>query len=198
MRPGKKLLVLDIDYTLFDHRSTAETGAELMRPFLHEFLTSAYKVKELCVCVRACVRPVLPYLIILRRESLKVNRMMRDCEDILLVRAWSRNLIKMSLHELFWTSCSLSVLKGHEVVHTTMWLPTIRKRNLVVLFLFFFARCRVGLSAGVISPNLLYRYGYGSASTFLFFSSSYLGRKGRSQGWSAPSCCLIVDTRNRP
>ena len=44
MRPGKKLLVLDIDYTLFDHRSTAQTGLELMRPFLHEFLTSAYKV----------------------------------------------------------------------------------------------------------------------------------------------------------
>lgn len=43
-RPGKKLLVLDIDYTLFDHRSAAETGNELMRPFLHEFLTSAYNV----------------------------------------------------------------------------------------------------------------------------------------------------------
>ena len=43
-RPGKKLLVLDIDYTLFDHRSVAETGNELMRPFLHEFLTSAYEV----------------------------------------------------------------------------------------------------------------------------------------------------------
>nr|CAG4648097.1 EOG090X0A5K [Moina brachiata]SVE93151.1 EOG090X0A5K [Moina brachiata] len=41
-RPGKKLLVLDIDYTLFDHRSAAETGNELMRPFLHEFLSSAY------------------------------------------------------------------------------------------------------------------------------------------------------------
>lgn len=41
-RPGKKLLVLDIDYTLFDHRSSAETASELMRPYLHEFLTSAY------------------------------------------------------------------------------------------------------------------------------------------------------------
>ncbi|GBP35634.1 Ubiquitin-like domain-containing CTD phosphatase 1 [Eumeta japonica] len=41
-RPGKKLLVLDIDYTLFDHRSVAETGYELMRPYLHEFLTTAY------------------------------------------------------------------------------------------------------------------------------------------------------------
>lgn len=43
-RPGKKLLVLDIDYTLFDHRSVAERGYELMRPYLHEFLSSAYRV----------------------------------------------------------------------------------------------------------------------------------------------------------
>ena len=42
-RPGKKLLVLDIDYTLFDHRSSAETGAELMRPYLHEFLSTVYE-----------------------------------------------------------------------------------------------------------------------------------------------------------
>jgi len=46
LREGKKLLVLDIDYTLFDHRSAAETGVELMRPFLHEFLTSAYAVRS--------------------------------------------------------------------------------------------------------------------------------------------------------
>lgn len=31
-RKGKKLLVLDIDYTLFDHRSTAENPLQLMRP----------------------------------------------------------------------------------------------------------------------------------------------------------------------
>ncbi|KAK7479164.1 hypothetical protein BaRGS_00029605 [Batillaria attramentaria] len=41
-RENKKLLVLDIDYTLFDHRSPAETPNELMRPYLHEFLTVAY------------------------------------------------------------------------------------------------------------------------------------------------------------
>ncbi|CAK9808187.1 Ubiquitin-like domain-containing CTD phosphatase 1 [Anthophora quadrimaculata] len=41
-REGKKLLVLDIDYTIFDHKSTAESGVELMRPFLHQFLTLAY------------------------------------------------------------------------------------------------------------------------------------------------------------
>ena len=44
LREDKKLLVLDIDYTLFDHRTPAETGAELMRPYLHDFLASAYEV----------------------------------------------------------------------------------------------------------------------------------------------------------
>lgn len=48
-RPGKKLLVLDIDYTLFDHRSSAETGAELMRPYLHEFLISAYENYDIVI-----------------------------------------------------------------------------------------------------------------------------------------------------
>ncbi|PKA47957.1 Ubiquitin-like domain-containing CTD phosphatase [Apostasia shenzhenica] len=41
-REGKKLLVLDIDYTLFDHRSPAENPLELMRPYLQEFLTAVY------------------------------------------------------------------------------------------------------------------------------------------------------------
>lgn len=42
-RPGKRLLVLDIDYTIFDHRTTAQSMVELMRPFLHEFLESAFQ-----------------------------------------------------------------------------------------------------------------------------------------------------------
>lgn len=48
-RPNKKLLVLDIDYTLFDHRSTAQTAAELMRPYLHEFLTAAYEHYDIVI-----------------------------------------------------------------------------------------------------------------------------------------------------
>jgi len=48
-REGKKLLVLDIDYTLFDHRSVAEAGWELMRPFLHEFLETAYQDYDICI-----------------------------------------------------------------------------------------------------------------------------------------------------
>ncbi|KAG9135474.1 hypothetical protein Leryth_007232 [Lithospermum erythrorhizon] len=48
-RKGKKLLVLDIDYTLFDHRSTAENPLELMRPYLHEFLTAAYAEYDIMI-----------------------------------------------------------------------------------------------------------------------------------------------------
>jgi len=42
-REGAKLLVLDIDYTFFDHRTPAESIRELQRPYLHEFLERAYK-----------------------------------------------------------------------------------------------------------------------------------------------------------
>ncbi|KAL6614087.1 hypothetical protein ACP70R_036357 [Stipagrostis hirtigluma subsp. patula] len=48
-RKGKKLLVLDIDYTLFDHRSTAENPKELMRPHLHQFLTAAYALYDIMI-----------------------------------------------------------------------------------------------------------------------------------------------------
>ncbi|XP_055331347.1 ubiquitin-like domain-containing CTD phosphatase 1 [Paramacrobiotus metropolitanus] len=42
-REGKKLLVLDIDYTIFDNGSVGQNGQELMRPYLHEFLQVAYR-----------------------------------------------------------------------------------------------------------------------------------------------------------
>ncbi|CAG0887336.1 unnamed protein product [Cyprideis torosa] len=48
-RDGKKLLVLDIDYTLFDHKSSAENGMELMRPYLHEFLQESYKHYDIVI-----------------------------------------------------------------------------------------------------------------------------------------------------
>ncbi|CAK9168262.1 unnamed protein product [Ilex paraguariensis] len=48
-REGKKLLVLDIDYTLFDHRSKAENPLELMRPYLHEFLSAVYAEYDIII-----------------------------------------------------------------------------------------------------------------------------------------------------
>ncbi|BHF58916.1 Ubiquitin-like domain-containing CTD phosphatase 1 [Sparganum proliferum] len=41
-RSGKRLLVLDIDYTIFDHLTPVESAKQLMRPYLYELLTRAY------------------------------------------------------------------------------------------------------------------------------------------------------------
>mmetsp|Transcript_3118 Transcript_3118/g.7811 ORF Transcript_3118/g.7811 Transcript_3118/m.7811 type:complete len:329 (-) Transcript_3118:143-1129(-) len=48
-RPGKKCLVLDIDYTLFDLNSSAERPEELARPYLHEFLTACYEHYDIII-----------------------------------------------------------------------------------------------------------------------------------------------------
>ncbi|CAI5460443.1 unnamed protein product [Closterium sp. Yama58-4] len=48
-RAGKRLLVLDIDYTLFDHVSTAESATQLMRPYLHEFLAASYSAYDIII-----------------------------------------------------------------------------------------------------------------------------------------------------
>lgn len=48
-REGKKLLVLDIDYTIFDLGSSAERPEELARPYLHEFMTACYEHFDLII-----------------------------------------------------------------------------------------------------------------------------------------------------
>ncbi len=48
-RPGKRLLVLDLDYTLFDCKSPAPNVAMLGRPGLHEFLASAYQHYDIVI-----------------------------------------------------------------------------------------------------------------------------------------------------
>lgn len=48
-RPGKKLLVLDLDYTLFDMKSSASNFLELKRPFTDEMLSVAYQHFDIVV-----------------------------------------------------------------------------------------------------------------------------------------------------
>eukprot|EP01129_Flabellula_baltica_P017205 TRINITY_DN9467_c0_g1_i1.p1 TRINITY_DN9467_c0_g1~~TRINITY_DN9467_c0_g1_i1.p1 ORF type:complete len:327 (-),score=48.93 TRINITY_DN9467_c0_g1_i1:19-915(-) len=48
-RPDKKLLVLDIDYTFFDHRSTASNPLVLKRPFMNEMLTLVYPYYDIII-----------------------------------------------------------------------------------------------------------------------------------------------------
>ncbi|PNH07422.1 Ubiquitin-like domain-containing CTD phosphatase 1, partial [Tetrabaena socialis] len=63
-RPGKKCLVIDIDYTIFDLGSAAErpegrlaargivdeeAGEELARPYLHEFLSTSHEFYDIII-----------------------------------------------------------------------------------------------------------------------------------------------------
>ena len=48
-RAGKKLLVLDIDYTIFDLNSSAERPEELARPHLHSCLQAAYEFYDIVI-----------------------------------------------------------------------------------------------------------------------------------------------------
>ncbi|KAI8576998.1 hypothetical protein K450DRAFT_253879 [Umbelopsis ramanniana AG] len=49
LREGKKLLVMDLDYTLFDCKSPASHISELMRPGMHSYLTSAYEHYDIVI-----------------------------------------------------------------------------------------------------------------------------------------------------
>ncbi|KAJ7256467.1 HAD subfamily IIID h [Mycena haematopus] len=52
LRPGKKLLVLDIDYTILDTKpltSGSLPPSECARPRLHEFLESVYQHYDICI-----------------------------------------------------------------------------------------------------------------------------------------------------
>ncbi|KAI7822429.1 ubiquitin-like domain-containing CTD phosphatase 1-like protein [Kickxella alabastrina] len=48
-RPGKKLAVLDLDYTLFDCKNITGNVADMARPGLHEFLAAIYPHYDLIV-----------------------------------------------------------------------------------------------------------------------------------------------------
>mmetsp|Transcript_12886 Transcript_12886/g.21056 ORF Transcript_12886/g.21056 Transcript_12886/m.21056 type:complete len:355 (+) Transcript_12886:169-1233(+) len=48
-RPGKKLCVLDLDYTLFDCKGLASNIQELKRPFLDEFMAMVYSEYDIIV-----------------------------------------------------------------------------------------------------------------------------------------------------
>ncbi|KAL9266316.1 Ubiquitin-like domain-containing CTD phosphatase-like protein [Drosera capensis] len=83
-REGKKL-ILDIDYTLFDHRSPAGNPLELMRPYLHEVLTAAYA--EYDIMIWFATRPGKEFLICWGNSDLlqvrdKLEQLLDDDDDM--------------------------------------------------------------------------------------------------------------------
>ncbi|KAK3843465.1 MAG: HAD subfamily IIID h [Linnemannia gamsii] len=49
LRPGKKLLVLDLDYTLIDCKALNNPLIDVMRPGLHEFLSVCYEEYDIVI-----------------------------------------------------------------------------------------------------------------------------------------------------
>ena len=49
LREGKKLLILDLDYTLMNTRGQADQVSQLARPGLHDFLTAMYEFYDLVI-----------------------------------------------------------------------------------------------------------------------------------------------------
>ncbi|EPS69935.1 hypothetical protein M569_04827 [Genlisea aurea] len=103
-REGKKLLVLDIDYTLFDHRSSAEDPLELMRPHLHEFLTAAYSEYDIMIWSATSMKWVklkMEELGVLNNPSYKITALL-DHLAMITVHSDSRGVFDCKPLGLIW------------------------------------------------------------------------------------------------
>lgn len=103
-RKGKKLLVLDIDYTLFDHRSPAENPLELMRPYLHEFLTAAYAEYDIMIWSATSMKWVelkMGQLGVLNNPNYKITALL-DHLAMITVQSDSRGVFDCKPLGLIW------------------------------------------------------------------------------------------------
>ncbi|KAK8626840.1 hypothetical protein V6N13_134470 [Hibiscus sabdariffa] len=103
-REGKKLLVLDIDYTLFDHRSTAENPLQLMRPYLHEFLTAAYAEYDIMIWSATSMKWVelkMGQLGVLNNPNYKITALL-DHLAMITVQSDSRGIFDCKPLGLIW------------------------------------------------------------------------------------------------
>ncbi|XP_077242035.1 ubiquitin family protein [Tasmannia lanceolata] len=103
-REGKKLLVLDIDYTLFDHRSTAENPLELMRPYLHEFLSAVYAKYDIMIWSATSMKWVelkMGQLGVLNNPNYKITALL-DHLAMITVQSDSRGIFDCKPLGLIW------------------------------------------------------------------------------------------------
>ncbi|KFK32196.1 hypothetical protein AALP_AA6G209900 [Arabis alpina] len=103
-RQGKKLLVLDIDYTLFDHRSTAENPLQLMRPYLHEFLTAAYAEYDIIIWSATSMKWVelkMGELGVLTNPNYKITALL-DHQAMITVQSDTRGIFDCKPLGLIW------------------------------------------------------------------------------------------------
>ncbi|KAL2537034.1 Ubiquitin-like domain-containing CTD phosphatase [Forsythia ovata] len=103
-REGKKLLVLDIDYTLFDHRSMAENPLQLMRPYLHEFLSAVYAEYDIMIWSATSMKWVelkMGQLGVLTNPNYKITALL-DHMAMITVRSDTRGVFDCKPLGLIW------------------------------------------------------------------------------------------------
>ena len=132
-RPGKKLLVLDIDYTLFDHRSTAERPLELRRPFLLEFLDSAYRRYDIVIWSATGMKWVelkmkeLEVLAPPPEFSFKILTLL-DSSSMVTVHSERYGVVNCKPLAFIWDH---PVFKGHYGAHNTIMFDDISRNFLM-------------------------------------------------------------------
>ncbi|KAL5052815.1 hypothetical protein RYX36_033497 [Vicia faba] len=97
-RQGKKLLVLDIDYTIFYHRH------QLMRPYLHEFLTAVYAEYDIMIWSGTrmkCITLKMSQLGVLDNPNYKITACLDHLAMITYKRS-SRGVFNCKPLDLIW------------------------------------------------------------------------------------------------
>lgn len=104
-RPGKKLLVFDIDYTIFDLGSSAERPEELARPFLHEMMRFANDRWDLAIWSATSMRWVevkMRELGVLAEDNGYQIRYLMDHASMVTVRTIDRPVYDCKPLEVIW------------------------------------------------------------------------------------------------
>jgi len=103
-RVDKKLLVLDIDYTLFDHVSHAERATDLMRPYLHEFLTHAYEDYDIVIWSATSYKWIevkMQELGVTKNDNYKISFFL-DCAAMISVYVQEYGLVNVKPLRVIW------------------------------------------------------------------------------------------------
>ncbi|KAL4588455.1 hypothetical protein LXL04_001345 [Taraxacum kok-saghyz] len=133
-RKGKKLLVLDIDYTLFDHRSTAENPLELMRPYLHEFLSAVYAEYDIIIWSATSMKWVelkMGQLGVLNNPNYKITALL-DHLAMITVQSDSRGIFDCKPLGLIWAHFPEGNLVNTMHFNFTTWLQFYSSKNTIM------------------------------------------------------------------
>lgn len=103
-RPGKRALVLDVDYTFFDCGSPTETPKDLARPHLNDFLRRAYRDYDIIIWSATSMRWIEAKLIELEMFTHPDYRitMLMDYHAMITVALPDKGVVKVKPLAVLW------------------------------------------------------------------------------------------------